>query len=387
MRKLAIFLIVLGVLGFVVRAVLPGAVERWWNKVLKPPPYTASSRAQQLTARLPLADLHGDSLLWGRDLLQRSSRGHIDVPRLIDGHVALQVFSLVSKTPRGLNIDRNDDRSDMITAVAVLEGWPPRTWGSLKQRALYQAARLHDMARRSQGKFTLIENAAQLNSYLQRRQSDPSITAGMLSIEGAQVLEGKLENLSAMYDAGYRMMSPAHFFDNEAAGSAAGVQKGGLTPLGRQVIQEMERRHMIVDVAHASGATISDILGMATRPVVASHTGVKGTCDNNRNLSDEQLRGVARTGGIVGIGYWDTAVCGDDAAAIARAIRYTANLIGVDHVGLGSDFDGAVVVPFDTTGLAQIADALQQQGFSDEDIAKIMGGNVLRLLQQNLPAQ
>jgi microsomal dipeptidase-like Zn-dependent dipeptidase len=88
---------------------------------------------------------------------------------------------------------------------------------------------------------------------------------------------------------------------------------------------------------------------------------------------------------VIGIGYWETAVCGKDAKAIAKAIRYTANLVGVDHVGLGSDFDGAVAQPFDTRGLVQITDALLADGFTDEEIGQIMGRNVLRLLIQSLP--
>jgi len=151
------------------------------------------------------------------------------------------------------------------------------------------------------------------------------------------------------------------------------------------MIKRMEAKRMIVDVAHASAAVIDDVLAMATRPVLVSHSGVKGTCDNQRNLSDEQLKGIAGTGGVIGIGYWETAVCGTDAKAIAKAIRYTANLVGVDHVGLGSDFDGAVVTPFDTTGLVQITDALLAEGFNDDEIGRIMGRNVLRVLIQNLP--
>lgn len=372
-------------MGLLLRFAVPPALENAQNKVLRRPPYSASERAVALAQNIPIADLHSDSLLWGRDLLKRSARGHVDVPRLIEGHITLQVFSLVSKVPFGLNIERNSDRSDMITPVAMLEGWPLRTWRSLLQRALYQADRLHRFAARSGGKFTLVTNQRELNDYLQRRQRDTQITAGLLSIEGAQVLEGKVENLDSLYAAGFRMMSPAHFFDTEVGGSAAGEQKGGLSPLGRDVIRQMESRRMIVDVAHASPQTIADILAIATRPVVASHTGVKGTCNNNRNLSDQQLQGIAKTGGVVGIGYWETAVCGTDAVAIGRAVRYTANLIGVEHVGLGSDFDGAVAEPFDTTGLAQIVDALLKEGFSEKEIAEIMGGNVLRLLQQHLP--
>jgi len=181
------------------------------------------------------------------------------------------------------------------------------------------------------------------------------------------------------------MMSPSHFFDTDIGGSAHGVDKGGLTDKGKEMIRQMEAKRMIVDVAHASAKTIDDVLALATRPVFVSHSGVKGTCDNQRNLSDEHLKGIARTGGVIGIGFWDTAVCGTDAKAIAKAIRYTANLIGVDHVGLGSDFDGAVATPFDTTGLVQITDALLAEGFTDEEVGKIMGRNVLRLLIQTLP--
>jgi len=97
------------------------------------------------------------------------------------------------------------------------------------------------------------------------------------------------------------------------------------------------------------------------------------------------LKGIARTGGVIGIGYWETAVCGKDASAIAKAIRYAADLVGVDHIGLGSDFDGAVTEPFDTSGLVQLTDALIAEGFTDEEIGKIMGHNALRLLIQNLP--
>ena len=115
------------------------------------------------------------------------------------------------------------------------------------------------------------------------------------------------------------MMSPSHFFDNDIGGSAAGVHKIGLTEKGREWVRQMEARHMIVDLAHASAKTIEDVLAIATRPLVVSHTGVKGTCNNNRNLSDDQIRAVAAKGGLIGIGYWDTATCGTDARAIVQS--------------------------------------------------------------------
>ncbi len=376
-----IILLALAVFFFVV----PSYVERDMNQTLAPPPYRASERAVELHKRLLVADLHADSLLWNRDLLDRATRGHVDIPRLIEGNVALQAFTIVTKTPRNMNIDSNTSDTDNITLLAIAERWPISAWSSLKERALYQARKLTDTARRSGGKFTLIKTRDDLSNYLDRRLKEPGITAGFLGIEGAHALDGDLGNIDALFDAGIRMMAPTHFFDNDMGGSAHGVEKGGLTDKGREMVKRMEARRMIVDLAHASARTIDDVLAIATRPVVVSHTGVKGTCDNNRNLSDDQLKRIANMGGVIGIGYWDTAVCGNDATAIARAIRYAANIVGVEHVALGSDYDGAIPAPFDTTGLVQITDALVAEGFTDQEIGMIMGRNTLRLLIENLP--
>jgi membrane dipeptidase len=364
---------------------IPRLVDEQQNKVLQKAPYTASARALGLHRELSIADLHADSLLWGRDLLERGTYGHVDIPRLADGNVALQVFSLPTKSPHGLNIESNDDKSDDISMLAIVERWPPATWNSLTERALYQARRLHQFARGSRGGFVVVESSADLSTYLERRRTNGRLTAGLLSIEGAHALDGKLENLDVLYRAGYRMMSPSHFFDNDIGGSAAGVHKTGLTDKGREWVRQMEARHMIVDLAHASSKTIEDVLAIATRPLVVSHTGVKGTCNNNRNLSDDQIRAVAAKGGLIGIGYWDTATCGTDARAIVRAMRYVSDRVGAEHVVLGSDFDGAVIVPFDTTGLAEITDAMLEAGYSEHEIRLIMGENVMSFLKANLP--
>jgi microsomal dipeptidase-like Zn-dependent dipeptidase len=366
---------------------VPRLVDEGLNKVLKKPPYAASERAVRLHQKLTIADLHADSLLWGRDLLERSTYGHVDIPRLSEGNVTLQVFSLPTKTPHGLNIESNDDRTDDIHWLAIVERWPVRTWGSLTERALYQARRLHAMADGSRGGFVVIESSADLASYLERRRANHKLTAGLLAIEGAHALDGKLENLDVLYRAGYRMISPSHFFDTDIGGSAAGVHKTGLTEKGREWVRQMEARHMIVDLAHASARTIDDVLTMATRPLVVSHTGVKGTCNNNRNLSDDQIRAIAAKGGLIGIGYWDTANCGTDARAIVKAMRYVSQMVGVEHVALGSDFDGAVTTPFDTTGLVQITDAMLEAGYSEQEAQMIMGENVVRFMKENLPAQ
>lgn len=341
--------------------------------------------AQELHQSLTIVDLHADSLLWGRDLSKRSDIGYVDVPRLIEGNVALQNFTVVTKVPSPLQLEGNSDRTDDVTKLALLQRWPIRALFSLKQRALHQARRLHRIARKSAGKLLLIETRTDLDKYLERRRKETQITAGLLGLEGAQALEGKVENVDRLYKAGFRTIGLSHFFDTAINGSAHGISGGGLTPIGKDVIQRIEELGMVVDLAHASAQTIDDVVAIARRPVLVSHTGVKGTCDNARNLSDYQLQQIAQTGGVVGIGFWPTAVCGEDRRAIASAIRYTADIIGVDHVALGSDFDGAVQLPFDTANLDQITAGLIEEGFSDADIEKIMGLNVIRLLRETLP--
>lgn len=366
--------------------VVPGVADRLYNRTHGPPPYHASERALALHRTLRVADLHADTLLWARDPLARSTRGHVDLPRLVEGGVSVQVFTVVTKAPRGLNYDSNEESAlDNITPLVVAQAWPAKTWTSLKERALHQARRLEDAAARSGGRLVLVRTAADLARFVERRESEPQLVAALVGLEGAHALEGDLSNLGALYDAGFRIIAPTHFFDNDWGGSAHGARKGGLTEKGRELVRRLEERRVLVDLAHASEATLADVLRMATRPVIVSHTGLRGVCDNARNLSDEQARGVAATGGLVGVGYWPAATCGEDARSVARSIRYAADLVGVRHVALGSDFDGSVTTPFDTTGLAQITDALIAEGFNEDEIKLIMGENVIRLLSETLP--
>jgi membrane dipeptidase len=385
-KKVAIALLAFLAVGLAIFFfVIPQRVDRTHNFVY---PGLAPARSVASTAqhtRWPIVDMHADALLWGRDLLERSSVGHVDVPRLIEGNVALQGFSVVTKTPRGLNIDSNRADSDNITLLAIAQRWPAATWFSLEERALYQARRLHEFARRSDGRLTIITTREDLSRYLARWNADSTLTGGWLALEGAHALEGDVGKLDALFDAGFRMMAPTHLFDSEMSGSASGVGKGGLTPMGREWIKRMEAKRMIVDLAHASSQTIDDVLAIATRPVVVSHTGVKGTCNNNRNLSDEQVQRIAAAGGLIGIGFWEMATCGQDVASIVRAIRYTANLVGFDHVALGSDWDGYVASPIDSSQTAQLTQALLESGLIEDQVAKVMGGNVIRLLSQLLP--
>lgn len=363
----------------------PVLVDEHLNRVHPPSGKPPSATAMALHQNLWVADLHADSLLWQRDLNRDSQRGHVDLPRLERGNVALQAFSVVTKTPRKMNIERNGSDTDNITALVVAQGLPPATWNSLLARATYQADELRQQAGKSHGKLRVIGSRAQLRSFIAAREKDPSLLAGWLTLEGAHALEGKLDNLDTLYRAGFRMAAPTHFFDTELSGSQHGMKKGGLTPLGKQWLRAMEQRKMIVDLAHASPATIDDVLSMAKRPVMVSHTGVRGTCANGRNLGDAQLKRIAAQGGLVGIGFWNTAVCGKDVAAIARAIKYTVKLVGAEHVAYGSDFDGAVTTAIDAAGLPRLTQALLDAGLSEAQIRRVAGENVRDFLLKNLP--
>ncbi|MGH1562191.1 dipeptidase [Mumia sp. DW29H23] len=376
-------LLLVAVVGFFAAA--PGIVEKGMNQVESGPLPEVTDETRALHESLAIADMHSDTLLWKRDLLDRSDRGHVDLPRLKDGNVALQVFSSVSKSPKGQNFDSNSDETDNITLLTFVQLQPPRTWSSLLERSLYHAEKLDDAAKDSDGTLRIVRTSSDLTTLLEDRAAGKDVTGSLLSLEGLQPLEGDASNLKALYDAGYRMAGFTHFFDNEVSGSMHGEEKAGLTDLGREVFDEMERLGMIVDVAHASHAAVAEMLERATKPVVSSHGGVQATCEVNRNLTDDEVRGVAATGGVVGIAYFEGAVCDTSAEAVVDAIVHVRDLVGIEHVGLGSDFDGSVVTRWDTSDIAVVTQELVDRGFSDEDIAAVMGGNVLRVMTEVLP--
>lgn len=333
-----------------------------------------------------IADLHCDELLWDRNLLKEHSYGHVDLPRMLKANMAMQVFTIVSKTPKGMNIEHNDDKTDNIGLLSFAQLRPINTWFDLTNRALNQCRELHSFAAKSNGQFRVITSRATLQQFISDRKTNHNISSGMLGIEGAHCLNKDINNLYKVYDAGVRYIGLAHFFDNEWAGSAHGMKKGGLTEAGKQLVHKMDSLHITIDLAHASPKTIDDVLAFTNSPVIVSHTGVQGVCNNTRNLSDTHLIEIGKRNGLIGIGFWETAVCGTDATATAKSIRYVADKIGVDKVALGSDFDGAIGSHFDVTGLPLIVNALLKEGFSRTEIEMIMGGNVRDFFLRNLPA-
>ena len=348
--------------------------DRNMNAVLVPGPYAVSAEIRAFHQGTFVADMHADSLLWRRNLQQRTDRGQADLPRLLDGGVDLQVFSVVTQVPYALNLISNNSDSDKLPILFLASWRSPATWFSPKARALAQASELAQLAQ-----------ASSLSLVLRKKDLGSAGIKALLALEGMHALGGQASALDELYAAGFRMMGLAHFFDNEIAGSAQGVDKYGLTELGRSLIPRMEALGITIDLAHASAAAFSDTLAIAGKPVVVSHGGVAGTCPGPRNLSDAQLRSIADNGGVVGIGYWKAAVCDTSLAGITAAIRYVISVAGVDHVGLGSDFDGTVVTPFDASGLPMLTETLLDAGLSEADVAKVLGGNARRVLAANLP--
>ncbi len=384
-RKIALGLLALLIVGlgaFFLFA--PRWAEESMNRIDGEPLIAVSDEARGLHKTLIIVDLHSDTLLWDRDLTDRASRGQMDLPRLQDGNVALQVFSSVTKTPKNQNYDANGADSDNITLLVIGQLQPLRTWGSLLERALYHAEKLETAARESEGALALVRQPQYIGALLARRRTDSAATGALFSAEGLQSLEGDLDNLDVLYAAGMRMAGLTHFFDNDLAGSMHGLEKGGLTDKGRAAIRRMEDMGMVVDIAHCSHACVADILAIARRPVVSSHGGVQATCKVNRNLTDDEIRGVAKTGGIIGVGYWEGAVCSTSPRATAKAMKHIRDLVGIEHVALGSDYDGAVTVRFDTSELTQVTQALIDEGFNEEEIRAAMGGNAVRVLAEGL---
>jgi membrane dipeptidase len=377
--------------------ILPGYVENSMNRIDGQPLPAIRPEVAALHGTLTIVDLHSDTLMWRRDMLDPASRGHMDLPRLQAGNVALQVFSSVTKTPKDQNYDANSADGDNITLLTIAQLQPVRTWGSLLERSLWHATKLQSSAEGSEGYLRVVRGRAEIAALradrmdrakwvlpldqAEKRKYQPSPVIGaMLSIEGLHNLEGEIANLDRLHVAGFRMAGLTHFFDNELGGSMHGEVKGGLTPFGRRVVRRMEALGMIVDIAHLSPQGVTDVLAMARRPVVSSHGGVQATCKVNRNLDDGQIRRVAANGGLIAIGYWDGAVCDTSPASIAKAMKHVRDLVGVQHIALGSDYDGATTVRFGTDGLAQVTQALVDAGFTEAEIRAVMGENALRVI-------
>lgn len=338
-----------------------------------------------------------------------AGQGHTDLPRLLESGITAQWMaawvdaSYAQRTPDG-------SFARALELVDVVLGWTGRHPGVLR----------------------LVTTGTEV-----RRAKEGGWIAILLGVEGGHAIEASLDKLSALHARGVRYLTLTWNNGNAWAGSsigADGTSTGGLTPFGRLVIREMERLGMLVDVSHVSSATLRDTLMTAQGPVIASHSCARALADHPRNLTDDELRAIAATGGIVNVNFYsrfldpaylaatrdrDAALsrlrstltaeggAGVDAATVDAAIAaerdrlagtlpatplavlldhvdYIARTAGIEYVGLGSDFDGISAVPIgldDVTALPRLAQGLLDRGYGTTDVARVLGGNMLRVME------
>lgn len=356
-----------------------------------------------------IIDTHNDlvgRIMDGEDLSVRTNHGHSDLPRFIEGGVDAQVFSIFvspSKSPK-------DYYSIANSQIDSVESFVKHTSG--KAEIAKSADEIRNL--NSEGKFVV-----------------------MLGIEGGHAIQDDIQNLEHFYKRGVRYMTltwnnstswAISATDEEANKSKSG--KNGLSALGIKVVQKMNRLGMIVDVSHLGEKAFWDVIKSTTKPVIASHSSVWAICPNRRNLKDDQIKAIAKTGGAVFINFApffidSTFVSAEkeirlknksvidsikslkiknadelidsllrksyseikpDISKLVDHIDYIVKLVGIDYVGLGSDYDGISVAPLgleDVTCYPNITKELVGRGYKEANIKKILGENFIRILKQN----
>jgi len=295
-----------------------------------------------------------------RDFFARGDHGHIDFPRLVEGNVGCQIFALFT--------------DDELVAEAKAHTW-----------RLLETMEAQLKADRG------IVLATKASEILDARAAGKRV--GMLSIEGGEAIGESLDELRAFFARGVRLMGLTWNRRN-ALGRGAGTGtaadgRGGLTDFGRKVVKEMERLGMVVDASHLSDEAFDDLLAVAERPVVASHSNSRALVPHRRNLEDAQAERIAKTGGLIGITFAGVFVDPEPAKVtkerVLEHLEHFLSVVGPDHVGLGSDFDGFTDkygIAFGSAAeLPWITENLLARGHSRADIAKVMGGNWLRVLK------
>jgi membrane dipeptidase len=357
--------------------------------------------ASRLHQAAIVIDAHADTIqavLAGRDLARRNTAGQIDIPRMRAGGLDAEFFAIfVDPIYQG---ERSIQRTNNI--IAAIE----QTCAANRQDLA--------LARTAQDIEAAVNNGR---------------IAILMGIEGGQAINNNLAALDQFYQRGVRYMGLTWSNTNDWADAAGDVERHhGLTEFGRQVVREMNRIGMLVDVSHASDKTFYDVLATSTKPVIASHSSCRALTNHARNMTDDMLRALAKQGGVCCINFYSEFIDesyrarqskypkpgqapradqfnGDlDRWAIARFQRFVepsknppppfdslinhidhaVKIAGIDHVGLGSDFDGVDALPQgmeDAAKLPNITKALLARGYSPEDIKKILGGNLLRVLR------
>jgi len=286
----------------------------------------------------------------------RSNLGHVDVPRLLDGGVDCQVFAVSSERSR-------TPTHPLRTALEMID----RFYRECESCGSLTPVTSHD-------------------EVLDAKRE--GMVAGLLSIEGADVIEGKIEMLRVFHRLGVRMVGLVHSIRNQLADGVTDRRTGGgLSELGAQAVEELDRLGMIIDISHINDEGFWDVLDHTKHPVIASHSNSRAVCSHPRNMTDEMIVALAENGGVTGMNFAPSFVHPEQATlqGVVDHIDHIVELVGPDHVGLGSDFDGIPYTPVgleDVTKMPGITEELVNREYSELDIKKILGGNHLKLMKK-----
>lgn len=313
-----------------------------------------------------IVDAHCDSML---DVVRKrrrlgiaSNNGHLDLPRLMKAGVSIQFFAF------------------FIESI-----YKPH--GSLR-RTLQLISNFYKELESNSSQMHLITTKRDLEQHLKINDNKVGV---ILAIEGGEALEGDLDVLECLFRLGIRSLGLTWNQRNEIAdGVGEKFSRGGLTSFGREVVKTMNRLGMVIDLAHIAEAGFWDTLELSSKPVIVSHANCRKLCEHHRNLTDTQIKALAQAQGVLGITYAAQFVATNATIEdVVEHIDHVCQLVGnCLHVGLGSDFDGADIMPKgleDVTKVPKIIDILQKKGYKEENIAKIMGENFIRVLKENLP--
>ncbi|HHZ16986.1 MAG TPA: dipeptidase [Peptococcaceae bacterium] len=342
-----------------------------------------------------IIDGHCDSLLElyksGRSFWRRNLLGHLDWVRLQEGGLKLQFMAIyiepqykpVGALCRALElIDYYQslvrEGAGKLLTVKHKQDLPGRRKDATKQQEDWPEVQKESL----EGQ----ENSS-------GRQDKASLGV-LLSIEGGEALEGKLSSLRLLFQLGIRSLTLTWNQRNQLAdGVGESGTKGGLTAFGREVVREMNRLGMLIDLAHLSESGFWDVLSLTEKPVAVTHTCCFALHRHPRNLTNEQLLAIKNNQGIVGINFYPTFLGKQKKITLDQVVEHLEHAVsvcGVEHVGLGSDFDGIETVPRgleDVSKLPALSEKLLQRGWKREEVEKIMGGNFLRVLETVLPEQ
>jgi len=340
---------------------------------------------------LPVFDGHNDVLLrlrraGGEDpakrFLEGEEAGHIDLPRARAGGLAGGLCAIYVPSP-SMSKDDNGD-------------FPTPAQPDALNETLAMARLLFDIEARSQGAVTVCRNAADI-----RRSIESGSFAAVLHIEGAEAVAANLDALHVLHQAGLRTLGPVWSRPNVFAygvpfryPSSPDIGPG-LSDAGRDLIRACNELKIMVDLSHMNEAGFWEIAKISRAPLVASHSNVHALCPHSRNLTDRQLDAIKDTGGLAGINFGvlflrDDGIKDPNTSLdlIVRHVAYIAERIGIEHVALGSDFDGTTIPAEmkDVAGLPRLVEALRRHGFNDAELKKIAHENWVSVLQRSWAA-